>query len=260
MSIKKQKIAKKRKGKPANRFQAAVVDLVTPAVALNRAGRNAMGAGGRSWNAGPEPSYNDDPDRKRTMLRNALVLVVSVCAAPRVAPCVAAREMVLDLDPTKSQVNFILPGAMHTVHGSFKLKSGTVRFNPATGNAAGEVIVDVTSGESGNRARDRSMHQDILESSRYPDAIFAPDGFDGHFGPDGSAELQVHGVFKIHGTEHDVTFPMRIERQGEQVTATTHFVVPYVKWGMKNPSNFLLRVSDKVQIEIRASGHAHPVG
>jgi polyisoprenoid-binding protein YceI len=194
------------------------------------------------------------------MLRNALVLVVSACAAPQAAPCVAAQEMVLDLDPAQSQVNFILPGAVHTVHGTFKLKSGTVRFNPATGKAAGEVIVDVTSGESGNRTRDRSMHQDILESSRYPDAIFAPDRFDGQLGPDGSADLKVHGMFKIHGTEHDATFSMRIERRGEQVTATTHFVVPYVKWGLKNPSNFLLRVSDKVQIEIRASGRAHPAG
>ena len=68
----------------------------------------------------------------------------------------------------------------------------------------------------------------------------------------------MHGLFKIHGTEHEVTFPMRVEMQGERVTAATHFVIPYVRWGMKNPSNFILRVSDKVQIEIRASGHTHP--
>jgi polyisoprenoid-binding protein YceI len=192
------------------------------------------------------------------MLRNTFVLVLSTCAALQSAARVAAQEMVLDLDPAQSVVNFTLPDVVHTVHGTFKLKSGTVRFDPATRKAVGEVIVDVASGDSGSAARDRRMHKDILESSRYPDAVFAPDRFDGHFGPDGSADLQVHGIFKIHGTEHDVTFPMRVEMQGEQVTATTHFVIPYVKWGMKNPSNFILRVSDKVQIEIRASGHAHP--
>jgi polyisoprenoid-binding protein YceI len=174
------------------------------------------------------------------------------------APRVAAQELVLDLDPTQSEVNFTLPDVVHTVHGTFKLKSGSVRFDPATGKAAGEVIVDVASGDSGGRARDRRMHKDVLESDRYPDAVFAPDRFDGHLGPGGSADLQVHGMFKIHGTEHEVTFPMRIEMQGDRVTATTHFVVPYAKWGMKNPSTFLLRVSDKVQIEIRATGHTHP--
>ncbi len=192
------------------------------------------------------------------MLRNTLVLVFSTCAVLQSAPRVVAQEIVLDLEPAQSEVSFTLPDVVHTVHGAFKLKSGTVHFDPATGKAAGEVVVDVASGDSGSPARDRRMHKDILESSRYPDAVFAPDRFDGHFGPDGSADLQVHGVFKIHGTEHEVTFPMRVEMQGERVTATTHFVVPYVKWGMKNPSNFILRVSDKVQIEIHASGRTHP--
>jgi polyisoprenoid-binding protein YceI len=166
--------------------------------------------------------------------------------------------MVLDLDPAQSEVSFTLPDVVHTVHGTFKLKGGAISFDPATGKATGEVIVDVTSGDSGSPARDRRMHKDILESRRYPTAVFALDHFDGRFGPDGSADLQVHGLFKIHGAEHEVTFPMRIQMQGEHVTATTHFVVPYVKWGMKNPSTFILRVSDKVQLDIHAIGHIHP--
>lgn len=192
------------------------------------------------------------------MLRTTLVLVLSTCAAMQGVPRIIAGEMVLDLDPAQSEVNFTLPDVIHTVHGTFKLKGGAISFDPATGKAAGEVIVDVTSGDSGSPARDRRMHKDILESSRYPTAVFAPDRFAGQFGPDGTADLQVHGLFKIHGAEHEVTFPMRIQMQGEQITATTHFVVPYVKWGMKNPSNFFLHVSDKVQIEIHATGHTHP--
>jgi hypothetical protein len=39
-----------------------------------------------------------------------------------------------------------------------------------------------------------------------------------------------------------------------QEQATTRFSVPYVKWGLKNPSTFILRVSDSVDIDIRASG------
>jgi hypothetical protein len=33
---------------------------------------------------------------------------------------------------------------------------------------------------------------------------------------------------------------------------------PYVQWGLKNPSNFLLRVADKVGVDIQAEGHLQP--
>jgi hypothetical protein len=31
-------------------------------------------------------------------------------------------------------------------------------------------------------------------------------------------------------------------------------VVPYVRWGLKNPSTFILRVSDKLDLDINATG------
>jgi hypothetical protein len=37
--------------------------------------------------------------------------------------------------------------------------------------------------------------------------------------------------------------------------ATGKFIVPYVQWGMKDPSNFLLKVSDKVELDLTAFGH-----
>jgi hypothetical protein len=42
---------------------------------------------------------------------------------------------------------------------------------------------------------------------------------------------------------------------GPQVTAGAHFAVPYQKWGLKNPSTFILRVKDTVEIDVEATGH-----
>ena len=41
---------------------------------------------------------------------------------------------------------------------------------------------------------------------------------------------------------------------GNEWTAETTFSVPYVKWGLKNPSNLFLRVKDTVNLTVRAGG------
>jgi polyisoprenoid-binding protein YceI len=192
-------------------------------------------------------------------LRKTMVLAVILfaCGAAQAVPS-ATDEIVYELNPAQTEINFTLPDVLHTVHGTFQLKSGTVRFDPATGAASGAVIVDVTSGASGSAARDRKMHKEILESGRYPEAVFTPERVEGRFSPEGVAELQVHGLFKIHGGEHEIIFQTRVETKGDQLVVNMHGVLPYVQWGMKNPSTFILRVSDKVQLDIHATGHIHP--
>jgi len=167
----------------------------------------------------------------------------------------AAKEEALDLDPARTAITFTLGDVLHTVHGSFKLKRGALQFDPDTGKATGEIVVDVASGNSGGGARDRRMHKEILETSRYPEAVFTPDHITGQFSPQGESQLEAHGIFQIHGTSHEVTLHFVVQVIGDELTATTHFVIPYVQWGMKNPSNFLLRVSDKIELSIETSGH-----
>jgi len=94
----------------------------------------------------------------------------------------SSQEIALHLDPAKTTVQFTLGGTLHSVHGSFKLKRGTIRFDPASGKIGGEAVVDATSGESGSEGRDRRMHADILESARYPEIVFTPDRVEGATG------------------------------------------------------------------------------
>ena len=70
----------------------------------------------------------------------------------------------------------------------------------------------------------------------------------------GAWTFQVQGMFAINGTEHEITVPVRVEMAPGHWSATSHFSVPYVKWGMKNPSTFILRVDQTVDIDIQASG------
>jgi polyisoprenoid-binding protein YceI len=166
----------------------------------------------------------------------------------------SAGGITVQLEPATTHISFTLGDVLHTVHGTFQLKSGTVHFNPATGAASGLVVVDTTSGDTGSKGRDKKMHKEILESAKYPEATFTPDKVSGHFDPAGSSRLQVSGIFRLHGADHPVTLTFPIQVNGNSVAMSTHMVVPYVRWGLKNPSTFILRVSDKLDLDINATG------
>ena len=66
--------------------------------------------------------------------------------------------------------------------------------------------------------------------------------------------MNAEGSFNIHGADHPLKLDIQVKLDGNQATATTHFSVPYVAWGMKDPSNFVLRVGKEVDIDIVAHG------
>jgi polyisoprenoid-binding protein YceI len=122
---------------------------------------------------------------KLSPLRKKLFTLAFALLALSLAAPAMAQEAVLELDPAQTQVSFTLGDVFHTVRGTFKLKRGTVRFDPATSHASGLVVVDAASGDSGSHARDHKMHKDILESAKYPEITFAPERVQGQVPPQG---------------------------------------------------------------------------
>ncbi len=167
---------------------------------------------------------------------------------------VGAQQITVNLDPAQTKIRWTLEAVLHTVHGTFKLRSGSLAFDPQSGAASGEIIVDATSGQSGNHSRDQKMHKEVLESQRYPAIIFSPTHVMGKLAAQGTSNLQVQGVFHIHGANHDLTLSLPVEKSGDTVSASTSFVVPYQDWGMKDPSTFLLKVEKTVSISISSVG------
>lgn len=191
---------------------------------------------------------------KLNLLRKNLFTVAFALLALLLASPAVAQETVLELDPAQTQVSFTLGDILHTVHGTFKLKRGTVEFDPNTGHASGLVVVDATSGDSGSHARDHKMHKDILESAEYPEITFAPEKVQGQVLPQGDFKVLVLGTFTMHGESHPLTLVVQAHLTGQQLTADTHFTIPYVSWGLKNPSTLFLRVNDTVDIAIHLAG------
>jgi polyisoprenoid-binding protein YceI len=171
------------------------------------------------------------------------------------APATASEVVfVLTLDPAQSQLHWNVDSSLHMVHGTFALKSGTVRLNSETGKADGEIVVSAPSGESGNGGRDKRMHKEILETAKYPEVIFRPTHIEGRVSRSGISDVKLSGIFSIHGTDHELTSQVHAELIGDHWTSTSKFEVPYVQWGIKDPSNFFLKVKPVVHVELEMSG------
>jgi YceI-like protein len=196
-------------------------------------------------------------DRVRLAWICALLVFTTARAwAQSAQPAVPANSgnVTVSLDPAQSKLSWTLGSTLHTVHGTFSLKRGILKFDPSSGNASGEFVADATSGESGNDGRDKKMHGEILESGRYGEVIFRPNRIEGKVLAQGACNVQLHGTFVLHGGEHELTVPVQAELNGNRWKGTAKFNVPYIQWGLKSPNTFLLKADPAVEIELELSG------
>jgi polyisoprenoid-binding protein YceI len=186
------------------------------------------------------------------MTRRSIVLTLSL-ALPGL-PALAV-ERALSLDPAATGIHFHLGATGHDVEGAFELVTGQIRFDPATGAASGEIRVDATGAKTGNAKRDKKMHQEVLDSATYPQFVFKPSHVDGRLSDSGTSELRLVGSMSVHGVEHPLTVPATVTVDGDHISAETTFAIPFVEWGMKDPSWLVLRVDKEVQVTVTSQGH-----
>src|SRR5271156_5993620 len=97
----------------------------------------------------------------RALLANLALAIAFVIGYRAPADATEARVGILELDPSKTIVEFKLEGSLHTTHGTFRLKRGTIKANEATGDTQGEIVIDATSGKSGDILRDNEMRDSV---------------------------------------------------------------------------------------------------
>jgi polyisoprenoid-binding protein YceI len=182
------------------------------------------------------------------------VAMTSLLPTPRAE----ASDTVLTLDPQQSRITYSLGAFLHNVEGTFRLTRGVIRSNPSNATATGEIVIDLTSGQSGNAQRDAHMQSDVLQTQLYPQAIFTADHLYGDASGDGPVTVTVTGTLTIHGQPHPLQIPVQIATEKGQRTAHAHFQIPYVAWGMKDPSTFLLHVKPNVDVNVTAVISTNP--
>jgi polyisoprenoid-binding protein YceI len=170
------------------------------------------------------------------------------------APPAAAEPYRLALDPAATEISFTLGARLHTVRGRFALAAGEIRFDPDTGEASGEVRVDAKSGDTGIDRRDRVMHEEVLASAEHPLLVLRPERIEvDRREPDALAGT-LRGRFEVRGASHPIELAFEGKREGERARIGVRFDVPWVAWGLPDPSNVILRVDDTLAVEVSAGG------
>jgi polyisoprenoid-binding protein YceI len=170
------------------------------------------------------------------------------------APAVLAQHQTFAVNPDASEVKMTLNTTHEVVNGTFHVQSGSINFDRTASHISGIVIVAAGSGKTGNDSRDKKMNKDILKVDEFATVSFEPKTYTGTIAASGDSTIQVSGVFTLLGNPHDLTIPMEIHVDGAKATARAQFVVPYIQWGLKNPSFMFWKAENDVAIDLNLVG------
>jgi len=183
----------------------------------------------------------------RTPIVNLLLMLAAAVPA-------SAEELALRLDPARTIVAFTLQATMHKVEGVLPVSSGEIHFDRATGRASGQIVMDARRATTNSEGRDKKMHAEVLESGQYPTVVFTPGRIEvKEEGPDRGI-VRLAGTLSIHGVDHAVELVAAVRREDDRIVVDAPLVIPYVAWGMHDPSAFVLRVAKQVDVTIHAVG------
>ncbi|WP_158820303.1 YceI family protein [Granulicella sp. S156] len=183
-------------------------------------------------------------------MRSFAVLALAII----LGPAALAQHQTFAVSPDSSEVKMKLNTTHEVVNGIFHIQSGSINFDRTASDISGIVIVAAGSGKTGNDSRDKKMNKDILKVNRFATVSFAPKAYNGTIAASGDSAIQVSGVFTLLGIPHDLTIPMQIHMDGSKATVKAQFVVPYVHWGLKNPSFLIWKAENDVAIDLNLVG------
>jgi polyisoprenoid-binding protein YceI len=176
-------------------------------------------------------------------------MVTAIFVAVLVAQATSYR-----IDPAACVAGFDLKATGHTVHGTTANVTGEVVVKPDTADAlklSGKISIGAASLATGNDKRDATMHSKSLLVSSFPTIVFEPERFtpSGPAAPSGAIVGTLTGRITIRGQSRPQKMSATLTPRGDRIVAAGTFDVPWLEFGVPDPSFFVVRV-EKV-------AHAH---
>lgn len=163
--------------------------------------------------------------------------------------------MVFTLDAKESEVRIILGATLHTVDGRAALEPATFRWNTDTGSASGRAVIQTSRLRTGIDARDEKMREDVLQSALHPEVVFEATGFELRQAGAEKMRFVLKGKLTLLGTGHEIELETHAHlRPDKSWKARADLNLPYVQWGLTDPSLPFFSVDKYVLVEVKAVG------
>jgi len=169
-------------------------------------------------------------------------------------PAALAQHQAFAVNHDASEIKMTLNTTHEVVNGTFHIQSGSIEFDRGAPKMSGSVVVLAGSGKTGNGSRDKRMNKEVLQVEQHATVSFEPKSYAGVIAPSGDSTIQVTGLFTLLGTPHEITIPMVVHLEDTTATAKAHFDVPYIQWGLKDPSFLVWKADKDVAIDLFLTG------
>jgi polyisoprenoid-binding protein YceI len=149
-----------------------------------------------------------------------------------------ALETVYRVNPAKADAGFDLKATLHTVHGQTNQVKGEVRVREEADGVlslSGTIEIVAATLDTGNSSRDKTMRNDSLAVEQYPVISLQPARYDPKSGT-------LTGALTIRGVTKPTTIAAKLTPQGDRILATGTFDVPWLDFGVPDPSFAIVRV------------------
>jgi polyisoprenoid-binding protein YceI len=152
------------------------------------------------------------------------------------------HPLLYKIEVAGSSVRWELPVTFEPIKGVVPLFHGSIEAKPLSTGAwdvSARIVVSAAAMRTGNRRRDRTLREKVLETARYPEIVFELRQFTGdlsRFRPGQTFPVQVVGDLTVHGKTAPVQLPVDVSVFPKAVILTGSFPVHWKAYGLEDPS------------------------
>ena len=189
----------------------------------------------------------------RAMLQGAFLAALVVCSGP----VALSTEFEIQSGAKENSVVFASHAPMESFEGSTRDISGRISVDPAALDApvAAEIVVQLAGLKTGKKLRDKHMHENHLETAKYPEVRFTAAELVGASAREltvgRSVNFRIRGTFDLHGVQRTIEAPVEATLvDADHLHVVARFPVLISDYEIERPKFLFMKLSEEQKITV----------